>query len=826
MKLIRQADGSLALEEQQDKTLRDAAKQQGKPLPTTPQGAMDITGNADQAKMQGTQAQREATQQEQTLAGAKRLQQPRQKATEVELGVTSLEDRLGRLRATTDRVDQLTSERIQNIQMQQAGLALEDAALAPYSTEQQAAIRQYYEGPSEENLQALSRAMGQIIDPTQFSQDLGLTIAEFGQEAYGGAKPTVEELGLVSTELAQDLGVDEATLAAMDIDQLQESMRQLEADEFSRVEALRAEYLSATPSRREQIMAELKDLGQVGITGVEQSVDKLNAQLNAAENVQFAGQEYTLDQLLENEAISNAIFTAVSLPEALEALKETEPGLAAWVEQNLTDLKNIQKDMELETDEFRDTQERFTEETSRTSKEVLTALIGPTDFVTKAEMDQYMNDLSQNGLWQALGEDKDINEIVTASPEWANELKDMSYEDIKKAKTASDNIKSDDVLQDILGVGEGLDPFILDDNLMEQYDNTQTIISNVPKNADVRPLVPLIKSGEIGVEEAALIGGDQKKYDRLVSNLKDRKALDGAESIDDLTQHFFGLSYEDLSKRYSNLQVSNKYGVNTAEYETLKNLDALDGTVDGKISQNALANKIGALLGTNKDMSSVIKQGLNTDGWEESVSKHLNAGVSLDPNIADADALMKDNSLTGSEWGAASKEAKELLKKAYPEKAAVAEKNYIRQQQELAFNELIQINDPFIKLKRAGNNIEVGRVKTKADLEALSGSMGIIESRIRGQAGLTESKKNELIKNLRAEVNKEKNWFNNFWTNQARAQKQRQTEIDQLKKKIRYFWLDPGDDVHGVQRVANKKRLKKLEKDFNYWGPRISEAGW
>jgi hypothetical protein len=687
MRLVRQADGSLALEGDDQASLRKQAKDKGQPLPTTPVGAAQITGSPDVAKMMGTQNQKQAAlddalKPQVQQSTVQRQAQARDQATSQELGSGVLAARLQSLRTASQAIQDATTQRLQNITQQApTQLQLDEAKIAQYTDPQQQAIRGYYTTPSETSLQALARAFGNIVDPASFAQSFSTQLGGIAKDAFGQELPTLSELGMATPELAADLGVDEATLANMKLEDVQARMRAIESEEFSRVEALRAEFLSASPARREQIQSELKDLGQVGVTGVEASVDKLNQQLETADIVKFGGQSYGLGELLENEAVSGAIIRAVNSPEALEALRKTEPDLAAWIDTNKPHLQNLVKDMEMGTEAFQKVQTEFGEFTKATSRKVVEAIVGPIDFLTTAEMEALRDELTTSGVWQALSEDADINKRLQNAPDLIESLKGFTKAEIIAAREQAEEINTSPVLKELMG--EGVEDFLLDPDQMDKYDHYTTILESLPswnKTRSVQPaLLELIKDGTFSTDEANIVSNatnPQRVIDDFLVNKSLQDELAIVEDVEDIIEKIFGSNLAAFNAAFKDMTTMSKYGIEPKGLKELKQFDKDgNGVIDGKDFDHLKA-RVASLLKVGADPTEVLKAATDkNNNLFSSVKDRLKkdmSNVTMPDHVLALSKAMEDNKLTENEIislladDSSAKAQLDLLKKFHP----------------------------------------------------------------------------------------------------------------------------------------------------------------
>lgn len=466
MAVVRKAGGQLV--ETQLDGQAPAGSQLAQPTPTTPAGSASAGASPDSAKMSGTPAQKkpvleEAVKPQQTLQAAQRAQAAQPQAPSIP---DQAKAKLGALQGYghyANRLQAIIESRLQAATQAAPTLQVAEAGLAQYADrpETQAAVRtaltDYLADRSEAKLLKVAEAMGG--DPVANLQALkggGLTSMLQGTDealaAVGkGFQPvTVAEMaqgreGVEAWQLPQlaaDLGVPEAELATMSVDQFQQALTTAIAREGSRTATLQAELQSASPQRAQQIRDELRSLGVSGVLLAETEAKALTDSLDSEEQVTFNGQPTDIQSLLSDDVVSDTIRNAVNNPAALAELAKTEPELAAWITQHSAALKEVTDQIGAQVTAAADVQADWTKTLTEIPDSVRKALGLPEGALTAEQVETYKAQLEGNSLVQALRNDPSgrLAAALQANPGAATGLLNLSAEDITKVLDANAEI--------------------------------------------------------------------------------------------------------------------------------------------------------------------------------------------------------------------------------------------------------------------------------------------------------------------------------------------------------------------------------------------------
>lgn len=362
---FKQGSGPIQATSQEE--MQKLAQNAGMPVtPSSPVTAQGIGANPDQAKMAGTPAQNNAavqiaTQPAQDLQTQLREAQARKQQSAAEAAQATQALKMEGFGSLGDRVQQIAQGMFNNQTATQAAVQVADVSkfkdsLVPGADAQQ----------TTDLLNKVGAGTATPAEILQIAQNLGykdtndvaaltksikssfLTSAEQTANFTAGAIPDnamvkdlgdagVKALGFASTaDMAAALGIDEKTLSAMSIKDLQQQFGKEQMQDFGKVAAAHSTLGDPSSSRaeREAALQSLKELGATGVRAIEGDVQRMESKVSAASEVTFNGKQYTMDQLLSNDNITGLVKSYLADPDMAKAIQVSEPGFAAWIDQN------------------------------------------------------------------------------------------------------------------------------------------------------------------------------------------------------------------------------------------------------------------------------------------------------------------------------------------------------------------------------------------------------------------------------------------------------------------------------------------------------------
>jgi len=353
----------------QEPTITEAAS--GEVLPRTPAGAKLIGAGDDAAKMAGTKIQKKAAQlaeqraqpAQQKLSYQKRTEGVRTAQTEAEESAQRRAAQLRQLGSLGSRVSDLVQKNLEEklATPEVAEVSVEDAsALGDQftnldETKQNQLIRdinRFYAASPDERVQILAD-ISNNFEGLQLTEDnissliggiegaTGKSVASLamdnvtaGDLATGGQ---LAEMGISSlAELSETLGVPEAELEGMTLQQITDQVEAVQAAEFGRVRDLEQRLAdpNLSSAEREILLRQLRDLGGVGVTGIEDQMESLTQVVGEGNIVRVGERDMTWEELLSDDNFSELIGDYVSE----SATEEQRDDIEAILGQDVTDL--------------------------------------------------------------------------------------------------------------------------------------------------------------------------------------------------------------------------------------------------------------------------------------------------------------------------------------------------------------------------------------------------------------------------------------------------------------------------------------------------------
>lgn len=369
------------LVEMSESGIQEEAKQLGMQAPpTSPLGGAGMGSSPDQAKMLGDGRQKAAAfkmavEPSQSLQTAQRRDTGIRQATQGEQQAAQKSQALQAL-------DTITSSRVKNLVSAEIAAASPEITQSTALTVKEDAPPAYLDKLSTIAAEPTSAAGRQSLvdlanqlreeDPSKSPElieqeisdmlggaDLGGAVAESLSTIMVVGSP--ENLGLEPTEydeVAAALGITSEQLADMQLSELSEKLEGLERDEMQRTQELQdlATNPNVSAAARQEARRELRELGASGVRATEEDLEQLVDQVEAGQTVSFGGQDYTVDELLSEDTLSQLVSDYLSDEEFAAKLTESEPEFAAFIEQNKAVLEDATDELDQAGESFVDIQ--------------------------------------------------------------------------------------------------------------------------------------------------------------------------------------------------------------------------------------------------------------------------------------------------------------------------------------------------------------------------------------------------------------------------------------------------------------------------------------
>lgn len=318
------------------------AGQQGIASPLTPLGGALIGANDDQQKMMGTPAQkqnalRQSLDKVNTLGEAQADRQAKTEMSAEQAGAAQRGQKLQDvLRGNKDRVANMVNTEIGKLQTAQ--LSKSRSGIMAAAPSNQAQVDQLYE-----QLQALppERRVGEdgmaIVNQisTLSGKDYGglaQTVLEEAEEqkaeaaelAAQATADTVDldmllpQLGMNKQEMAGLLNVPETILDKLSLSELSNLLDLAVGTETTRTDAAGSSILGGAAERAAAAQRSA-DLSTSGVASMEAGMQRLSDEIAQSGNIQFAGKQWTVDELLSDENVSKLVSDYLLNPNSAES---------------------------------------------------------------------------------------------------------------------------------------------------------------------------------------------------------------------------------------------------------------------------------------------------------------------------------------------------------------------------------------------------------------------------------------------------------------------------------------------------------------------------
>lgn len=366
--------------------------------PITAYGTGLIGGDADQAKMAGTPAQKGAAiavatkvvapggeterEKEETLATAKETAEDISKKELASKYIESLGTYGAKVNEWIDSAKKTITGTAATAQVDVSDAIL--TGLNPTEKEQAIGLLKQIatEGDSQKRLDLelqlntiLKKDINSVLNAEQKGQ-LYDTVAKGIGEATTAAETAImgadrkltvsdfTQLGTTVEDLSSLLNVPAADLTNMTLGQLQDKIEQVTQQQLGTTATIQGALGGAfSPAEKAALRRYLRDVQTVGVAGAEAGVANLVDQVDKQNTVTFAGKRYTVDELLGSPTLTKVFQDAITEMEGttktgptLEALKRDEPELYKWLTDNYNGVKSLIERSTTTSKEFGDIQ--------------------------------------------------------------------------------------------------------------------------------------------------------------------------------------------------------------------------------------------------------------------------------------------------------------------------------------------------------------------------------------------------------------------------------------------------------------------------------------
>lgn len=465
------------LVEAPEQDIQQLATQAGLPTtPTSPASQALLGATPDQTKMAGTPAQKSSSLRMSTgaqpdLQTTLRQQQVRTQKTASEEAETQKAQQLAGLGDLQGRVQNLIRTSVVPTQ-QVAGLGTVDASSISGITPENAAattaaLQAYTDSGDINQLAEASRLLGRVVQPEEVagilqdpSKILGAAVATATPDQLTVQQLRDQGLSYSDRELADLLGMPAQDVAGMSLQQLQDAVQQATTQEFQQVEEVRRQATNPNlgPAERAAARDQLREASGTGMASTEEDVRKLEESVASADQVEFGGQEYSVEELLQDDHISDLISEYLDAPEDSDIRKhfdESEPALAEYIRQNetaLSDAARARGDTAGTYKQVVEDNKKLTTTPSGVtlSDSVLEKLVPGYDKFSADKFDPASNpylEIMQSGTPEGEQLAQEMNRLATTNPAILDEISGLTSEEIKQLGIATGSQTWQDYVQ-------------------------------------------------------------------------------------------------------------------------------------------------------------------------------------------------------------------------------------------------------------------------------------------------------------------------------------------------------------------------------------------
>ena len=387
------------------------------------------------------------------------------------------------------------------------------------------------------------------------------------------------DIGLTSImDISELLGITPEEAQELPVTYVRELVEQKRQAQFSRIDGLRAQLVAAPigSKQREAILEELRDLGALGVTGMEAELAEGVNTLELFKEIKLGDKIYKTEDFLKDENLSQLIEDWIAAtPEEKEKLIPSDkyPDLVKWIQDNQAALTQVsttfgqtKKDYDLTQDANKNLYQLPDLDLRLNDSLMKLAIPGwdPSKAVTKDELDALKTAFNATSLGQVISgtlpkADKKtlVNKINQLPEDVQKSVLALPATDIDIASKAADELMDTPELAAFLGL-TSKNGFVLDE---AQQD---LIALWKPTIAEIKEKYPEwleISSQKIlktlTPEDIKLLLADPRRFDNLKLSRGKAQEYKNIKDMDQALQFVTGSTSADLvsiNKQYLELQ--------------------------------------------------------------------------------------------------------------------------------------------------------------------------------------------------------------------------------------------------------------------------------
>jgi hypothetical protein len=457
--------------------------------------------------------------------------------------------------------------------------------------------------------ESMAKQTGQIVSESVMDQ-VAMRDLDLQQLGFETGAPAVAEL----------LGINQDEFNEMTLDQFTDAIEDVRKSEFARIDNLKAE-LAAAPLgslRREILLRELRDLGQVGITGIEQEAIENVEDINLANYIKVGDTEMKVSDFLDDDNLSQMILDFINEddPARKDNIISADqfPELIEWINNNQEALAKLSQTAD-------DTKEVF--DAANKDYKSLNVLEGlnvsmvndvmskimpnwnPEKAITSSELVSAQNKFNSSIVGQLAGsknvtdsEKKDIfNKFNALSPDTMDQVFKLPIDDIRAASSAAEVLSDNQDLARFFDIGS-TQGFVLDEDIQNKINDYDEVISTISRRNPqwlVGGATLDVMKG-MSADDLQRLVNDPRRYEDLklyANKLDDYSKL---RTIDEKLEFLVGekISFKELQEEYTDARKWAALG-DTEATKRLKHLNSIFGT-NNTISERDFSKSLSSVI--------------------------------------------------------------------------------------------------------------------------------------------------------------------------------------------------------------------------------------
>ena len=435
--------------------------------------------------------------------------------------------------------------------------------------------------------ETMAKQTGQAVSENVMDQ---VTMNDIDLQGLGfdqGAESVAALLDMTAEEFGQ-----------LSLDEFADTINAKQKAEFARVANLKAEMAATPPGsiRREILLQELRDLGQVGITGVEAAVVETVEDIDLAQSIKVGDDLIKVKDFLDDDNLSQMVMDWINEddPARKDEIISPEqfPELVSWIGQNHAALAQLSSTAD-------DTKEAF--DAANAANKTLNVIDGldvgmtadvmaklmpnwdPETAITSSQLADAQARFTSSIVGQLSGstvasrqEKRDIlNKFNMLEGDMLDTVLDLTVDDARAAHAAAEILEDNRDLGRFFGL-DSAQGFVLDKDVQDKIDSYDEVVSAISRRNPEwlntgGATLDLLKT--LAPDDLQALVDNPTRYGDLDLYTKKRQALSQARTADDYLSIAFDedVSFSDVLDEFQDA----KKWASLGDYEAKKRLATL-----------------------------------------------------------------------------------------------------------------------------------------------------------------------------------------------------------------------------------------------------------